>query len=63
MLSDSVMQALSRTATARDRYRHEVLRLASDPTITLGVETQIVLFAYTAADWYEDEIEKERAKR
>jgi hypothetical protein len=60
MLSDSVLQALGRAATARDRYRAVVLGLSSEPTILLGVETQIVLFALTAADWYEDECEKER---
>jgi len=62
MLSDSVMQALSRAATARDRYRHEALGLASEPTMLLGVESQIALFALTAADWYEAECEKEAAR-
>lgn len=59
MLSNSVMEALSFAATARDRYRHEVLGLASEPTTLLGVESQIALFAMTAADWYNSEVEKE----
>lgn len=62
MLSDSVMQALGRAALARDRYRHEVLGLASEPTMLLNVESQIALFALTAADWYEDQCEKEAAR-
>lgn len=58
MLSDSVMDALSKAAAARDRYRREVLGVAiEEPTATLGIESQIVEFALTATDWYDEKVD------
>ena len=55
MLSDSVLDTLRTAAAARDRYRREVLGVTIDePTTTLGIESQIVDFALTATDWYNE---------
>lgn len=58
MLSDSVLDTLRTAAAARDRYRHEVLGATiEEPTTTLGIESQIVDFALTAADWYNEKVD------